>query len=95
MFVVDFFQETPTAAEEKPATTEASAVACFVVRAPFCAFACYASRDLCFFLRNLALRRGPQQNHQPLGQPQLKLHLQLQQNNRRKPYKLYKLYKSI
>ena len=49
MFVVDFFQETPTAAEEKPATTEASAVACFVVRAPFCAFACYASRDLCFF----------------------------------------------
>ena len=35
MFVVDFFQETPTAAEEKPATTEASALACFVVRAPF------------------------------------------------------------
>ena len=37
-----------------------------------------------FFLRNLALRRDPQQNHQPLGQPQLKLHLQLQQNNLRK-----------
>ena len=49
MFVVDFFQETPTAAEEKPATTEASAVACFVVRAPICAFACLLQETSVFF----------------------------------------------
>ena len=32
---------------------------------------------------NLSLRQGPQQNHQPLGQPRLKLCPQLQRNNLR------------